>query len=354
MSSILVSKNDVALSRFIPRWLYQNKNSSAIYFVGVVFSVLGFFIAILVSLLFPQLASVEVTSYPLFGAISLNPDQTYRLCLGALILIYGGIGIYSYFNEDKRKKFISRVPFRFVIGLALVLWDILGTKLLALPQPFFPGPSKILESFLMEGAYIFENTLYSLRLYTLGFTLGVIFGVGTGILIGWFPKVYYWVFPVLKITGVIPAVAWMPFALTLLPTPLSAAAFLIVICAWFPVAFLTAQGIASTPRIHFEAAKTLGAKTPYLVFHVAIPHAMPQIFTGISSANGFAFTTLVMSEMMGQPGGLGYYINASKVWSAYYKVFAAIFVMAILFSAIMKVIGAIQNRVLRWQRGLVK
>ena len=76
--------------------------------------------------------------------------------------------------------------------------------------------------------------------------------------------------------------------------PFSAAAFLIVICAWFLVAFLTAQGIAGTPKVYFEVAKTLGAKTPYLVFHVAIPHAMPQIFTGISTANGFAFTTLVI------------------------------------------------------------
>jgi NitT/TauT family transport system permease protein len=246
------------------------------------------------------------------------------------------------------------VSFRFAIGLALAAWDILGTKLLLLPQPFFPGPARIVESFLAEGDYILQNTLYSLRLFTVGFLVGVAFGVGTGILIGWFPRVYYWVFPVLKITGVIPAVAWMPFALTLFPTPFSAAAFLIVICAWFPVAFLTAQGIQSTPRALFETARTLGAKTPHLVFHVVIPHAMPQIFTGISTANGFAFTTLVMSEMMGQPGGLGYYINASKVWSAYYKVFAAIIVMAILFSLIMHGIGLIQRNVLRWQRGLTK
>ena len=61
---------------------------------------------------------------------------------------------------------------------------------------------------------------------------------------------------------------------------------------------------------------------------------MPQIFTGINTACAFAFTTLVMAEMMGQPGGLGYYINLSKVWSAYYKVFVAIIVMAILFSLI--------------------
>ncbi|NLL77582.1 MAG: ABC transporter permease [Clostridiales bacterium] len=317
-------------------------------------SVAGFLAAIFVNLFFKQVAEIEINTYPINSSVSLTADQAYRFVLLGLILIYIAAAVYSYRNEERRKKFLSRVPFRFVIGLTVALWDILGTKLLLLPQPFFPGPSRIIESFLMEGDYIFQNTLYSLRLFTVGFTLGVAFGVGTGILIGWFPKVYYWIYPVLKITGVIPAVAWMPFALTLLPTPFWAAVFLIVICAWFPVAFLTAQGIASTPKIHFEVAGTLGAKTPYLVLHVAIPHAMPQIFTGISSANGFAFTTLVMSEMLGQPGGLGYYINASKVWSAYYKVFAAIIVMAVLFSAIMKVIGAIQNRVLRWQRGLVK
>jgi NitT/TauT family transport system permease protein len=90
------------------------------------------------------------------------------------------------------------------------------------------------------------------------------------------------------------------------------------------------------------------------VFRVAIPHAMPQIFGGISMANGFMFTTLVMSEMMGQPGGLGYYIQLSRVWSAYYKVFAAILIMAVLFSIILYIISLVQNRVLRWQKGLVK
>lgn len=334
---------------------YQQGNISGIRYVGLTAATIaGFLVAILVSLFFPQVATLDSVAYPISETVSITANQTYRLVLLFIVLLYIGIALFSSRDIDRREKFLSRVPFRFAIGLVVALWDILGTKLLLLPQPFFPGPSRIIESFLIEGGYILNNTLYSLRLFTVGFTVGVAFGVGTGILIGWFPKVYYWVYPVLKITGVIPAVAWMPFALTLFPTPFSAAAFLIVICAWFPVAFLTAQGIASTPRVHFEVAKTLGANTSYLVFRVAIPHAMPQIFTGISTANGFAFTTLVMSEMMGQPGGLGYYINASKVWSAYYKVFAAIIVMAILFSAIMKIIGRIQGYVLRWQRGLVK
>jgi NitT/TauT family transport system permease protein len=317
-------------------------------------SVAGFAIAIGANFWFPQIAAVKITPYVVFHGVTLDINQTYRFVLGLLIAFYLGIAVYSWFDPDRRKQFIKRVLFRFVIGLVLALWDILGTKLLLLPQPFFPGPARIIEPFLMEGAYIWRNVMYSLQLFTVGFTIGVVFGVGTGILIGWFPRVYYWVYPVLKISGVIPAVAWMPFALTLLPTPFAAAAFLIVICTWFPIASLTAAGISSTPRIHFEVAKTLGARTPYLIFHVAIPHAMPNIFTGIGTANAFSFITLVMAEMMGQPGGLGYYINASKVWSAYYKVFAAILVMAILFSLIMYAIGLIQQSVLRWQKGLLK
>ncbi|AGC68959.1 putative nitrate/sulfonate/bicarbonate ABC transporter permease protein [Thermoclostridium stercorarium subsp. stercorarium DSM 8532] len=327
--------------------------SPARWWLSFSITLAGFAAAIAVNLFVRQIADVEIKTYTVAG-FNLTFNTLYRLVIGAVILLYAAVGIYSYFDPDRKAKFASRAPFRFVMGIVLAVWDILGTKLLLLPQPFFPGPAKILEPFLIEPDFILENTLYSLKLYFAGFSLGVILGVGTGILIGWFPKVYYWLYPVLKMTGVIPSVAWMPFALTLFPTPFMAAVFLIVICGWFSIASLTAQGIQSTPKALFEVARTLGAKTPYLVFHVAIPQAMPQIFTGISNANGFAFTTLVMAEMMGQPGGLGYYINLSKVWSAYYKVFAAILVMAVLFSLIMKIIGVIRSRVLRWQKGWVK
>ncbi len=338
--------------------LGKNIISDKQFILYALFTIAGLIAAIFVNHFFPQIADVKIKKYDvnflgLFPA-KLNITEAYSIVLWLIILIYAGVGVYSWFDNDRRKKFVKRAPFRFACGIALAVWDILGTKTLILPQPFFPGPSRILEAPLMEGGYIFENILYSLRLFTAGFVSGVVLGIVTGVLIGWFPKVYYWVSPVLKITGVIPAVAWMPFALTLFPTPFLAAVFLIVICAWFPVAYLTAQGISSTQKVYYEVAKTLGARTPYLVFRVAIPNALPQIFTGISTANAFAFTTLVISEMMGQPGGLGYYINASRVWSAYYKVFAAIIIMAILFSLIMRGIGMIQSWMLRWQRGIVK
>ncbi len=318
----------------------EGKTSNLSYLFRALFSLLGFTAAEIICLTVPD--SQE------------GNDTVYRFLLVGLIVVYSGIALFSWFQEDRRAKFIGRAPFRFAMGIVLALWDLLSTKLNILPLPFFPGPSKVTSAFLEDFNFLLTNTYYSLRLFFLGFVAGILLGVGTGILIGWFARVNYWVFPLLKLTGVIPAVAWMPFALTVLPTSFLAGVFLIAICAWFPVAFMTAQGMAGTHKVYFEVAKTLGAKQSYLLFHVALPNAVPQIFTGISTANGLAFTTLVVSEMMGAKGGLGYYINWAKAWSSYYKVYAAIIIMAVLFSLIMKGIGLIQKRLLVWQRGLLK
>lgn len=335
-------------------WGYRH---NGYYLLKILFTVSGFIAAIIINITVPQKAAVEFKTYILnaFGySFSITINDAYIFVLAVLILIYTVSGVLARRSKDKRKRYSKQAAFRFALGIALALWDIGGTKYQFFAQPFFPGPAQVIEAYLADGEYIVQNTLYSLRLYAAGFSSGVILGVGTGILIGWFPKVYYWVYPVLKITGVVPAVAWMPFALTLLPSSFTAAVFLIVICAWFQIAFLTAQGIQSTPKQSYEAARVLGSGQPGLIAHVAIPHAMPDIFTGISSANAMAFTTLVMSEMLGQPGGLGYYINQSKVWSAYYKVLAAIVIMAVLFSLINHLIGLVQKRTLRWQEGVLK
>ncbi len=321
---------------------------------NLILTISGFLISLLGNILIDQRApGVTFESFSI-GFARINANQFYQMILVIFIIYYLIQALLSLKNEKRRNTFLYKAKFRFAVGIALGILDLTGTKLKVLPQPFFPGPAEILEPFLSEGPFIFSNTLYSLRLYAVGVILGSLVGIGTGILIGWFDKAYYWISPVLNITGVIPSVAWMPFALTLLPTPFSAASFLIVICCWFPIASLTASGIQSTPKGQYEAAKILGGNTVYQLVHVAIPHAMPQIFTGISTANAYAFTTLVMAEMLGQPGGLGYYINLAKVWSAYYKIFAAIIIMAIVFSAILKAVKALENHVLRWQKGVLR
>jgi NitT/TauT family transport system permease protein len=117
---------------------------------------------------------------------------------------------------------------------------------------------------------------------------------------------------------------------------------------------MVANGITSTPKVYYEVARTLGANERYLLFHIAIPNAVPSIFMGISTATGLSFLTLIVSEMIGAKAGLGWYINWAKAWSAYDKVYASIVIMAVAFTIILAILNVTRNYFLRWQRGILK
>jgi NitT/TauT family transport system permease protein len=117
---------------------------------------------------------------------------------------------------------------------------------------------------------------------------------------------------------------------------------------------MMASGIIAPPRTSDEVAKTLGADEKFLLFRVAIPNAIPSVFTGIMTATAFSFTTLIVSEMVGAKAGLGFYINWAKGWGAYPKVYGAIIIIAVEFALILALIGTLRDSVLRWQKGILK
>jgi NitT/TauT family transport system permease protein len=239
-------------------------------------------------------------------------------------------------------------------GLFIMVLDLLTTKSNILKLPFFPGPAQIIEVLFVERSTLFICTVYSLRLFFAGLTCGVILGIATGVMIGWNKQWNYWLFPIVKVVGVIPPVAWIPIALVVFPTSFYAGIFLLSLTSWFSVAFMVAGGIASTPKAYFEVSRTLGANDRFLLFHVAIPNAVPNIFTGIATSAGMCFMTLVIIEMIGAKAGLGWYINWAKAWASYDKVYASIVIMGVAFCIILGVINIFRNYFLRWQKGTVR
>ena len=133
------------------------KKGNIKFILTIIFTISGFAAAITANLLIPQVSEkVKIEVYQV-GPIYATMNNAYTWVLAALIVLYTAIGVFSYFKKERRKKYRSRAPFRFAVGIALVLWDFLGTKIQALPQPFFPGPAGIIEAFLIEGDYIIQN-----------------------------------------------------------------------------------------------------------------------------------------------------------------------------------------------------
>ena len=59
----------------------------------------------------------------------------------------------------------------------------------------------------------------------------------------------------------------------------------------------------------------------------------------------------MIAEMLGVKSGLGWYMNWSKSWASYDKMFAALFVICIIFTVVTKSLEAVKRYVLRWQNG---
>lgn len=238
--------------------------------------------------------------------------------------------------------------------LMLGLWDLITLKLGWMPLFFFPGPGTVLQAMLDDRAKLLDCTYCSLVLLVSGYLTGVIAGVITGVLIGWFRILRYWGMPLLKLVGPIPATALVPLAMVLFTKAFLSGTTLIALAVWFPVTMLTISGIANVPVSYLDVARTMGAGRGYLIFRVAIPAALPSIFIGLFMGLGASFLTLIVAETVGVKNGLGWYLNWRKGAGDYAMVYAALLIMAVFFSGLMTLLFKVRDRVLGWQKGVIR
>jgi len=282
------------------------------------------------------------------------PTHYYPLLLFVMLgLGLLGAALYPFF-EGLRKRMRHLCPLLGVATMTAGLWELVTSCLGLLPLPYFPGPEGVFGSMVSDYKLLLDSTWHSLILLVSGYALGVAIALITGVTIGWFNHARYWGMPLLKVVGPIPATAWIPLAMVVSPSTVFSAIGLIALAVWFPVTMLTASGINNTRASYLDVARTLGARQTYLIFRVAIPAALPNIFIGLFMGLGTSFLTLVVAENVGVKSGLGWYVSWAQGWAEYGKVYGALIIMAGFFSSIMTVLFRVRDRVLVWQKGVIK
>ncbi|MBA2434785.1 MAG: ABC transporter permease subunit [Verrucomicrobiota bacterium] len=273
----------------------------------------------------------------------------------SVVLVLGLLGAgLQVFSPKLRDWMRQMCPILGVAVLAMAVWQLVTTCLGLLPMPYFPGPEGVLSALVDDRALLFDSTWHSLILLLGGYAIGTALALITGVTIGWFPHARYWGMPVLKVIGPIPATAWIPLAMVVAPSAIFSAVGLVALAVWFPVTMLTASGISNTRASYLDVARTLGAGRAYLIFRVAIPAALPNIFIGLFMGLGTSFLTLVVAETVGVKSGLGWYVAWAQGWAEYGKVYGALVIMAAFFSTIMTLLFRVRDRVLVWQKGVIK
>jgi NitT/TauT family transport system permease protein len=306
------------------------------------------------ALLVPIAACVVLAIHFFISRHQLSPGQYYWLFL--FILLGAGLAaaaLYPFFS-GLRERMQNLCPIFAAVILLLGLWEVITSGLRLLPLPYFPAPAAVLDSMINDRGLLFDSTWHSLVMLMSGYVLGVVVGLVSGVCIGWSSSIRYWGMPVLKVVGPIPATAWIPLAMVISPSTAVSSAALIALAVWFPVTMLTASGISNTRASYLDVARTLGAKESYLIFRVAIPAAMPNIFIGLFMGLGASFLTLVVAESVGVKSGLGWYVSWAQGWAEYGKVYGALVIMAGFFSSVMTLLFKVRDVVLVWQKGVIK
>lgn len=289
------------------------------------------------------------------------PDLTFQPLVNETALIWAVVGVALVLlglGGDRLGRVgrwtVERAPWFLVLGLGAVLWTVITAKTGWLPQPFFPTPQAMVEVFLYDTPKLFNSVWHSVWLLSKGFFFGAVAGFLIGIAMGWSKIASYWGLPLLRYIGPLPATAWLPLAFFIFPSSGSASVFLIAFSTAFPVAVLTWSGVAAVNRDYYEIARTLGASPWFLIRKVAIPAALPHVFVGLFMGLSTSFAVLVVAEMLGVEAGLGWYLQWAQGWAAYANMYAALLVMAAMCSGLITLTFRIRDRVLVWQKGVVR
>ena len=187
-----------------------------------------------------------------------------------------------------------------------------------------------------------------------GYAIGAAVGFLTGVSIGWSRSAGYWVHPVLRFIGPLPATAWLPIRLLHLPVELERQHVPDRAGDRLSGHGADLVGRASVNNAYYDVARTLGASRRFLVLKVAIPAALPHVFVGLFMGLGASFAVLVVAEMMGVKAGLGWYLQWAQGWAAYANMYAALIVMSLLCSGAITLLFRVRDRLLVWQKGVVK
>jgi NitT/TauT family transport system permease protein len=270
------------------------------------------------------------------------------VALAVAVLAVAGVRFTAF------RRLQRLAPWLVALALFFAVWEAVTAKLGWLPLPFFPPPQAIFEVFIDDWTRLVACVIGSFRLLATGYLVGAAIGFVVGVAIGWSRLASYWVHPVLRFIGPLPATAWLPLAFFVFPSSFSASIFLIALATGFPVTVLTWSGVAGVNSAYYDIARTLGANERFLVVKVAIPAAMPHVFVGLFMGLANSFAVLVVAEMLGVKAGLGWYMQWAQGWAAYANMYAALLIMACLCSGLITLLFRLRDRLLSWQRGLVR
>ena len=250
-----------------------------------------------------------------------------------------------------------------MVAFILFLWwavryfELLGlVGITTNPDLFVPTIGATWDAFLnlgfgdgYRGRSLWAHLGWSMMRMAVGVGAAIILGIAVGIAIGVSRKVKAAVDPVIEFYRPLPPLGYYTLLIVWFGIDETPKILLLFLAAFAPVVVGTEAGIRNVRRSWVDQALTLGASRSYIFRHVMLPAALPQIFASVRLAVGFAYTTLVASELVAATKGIGWMVLDASKFLRIDVIYVGIIVMVITALLLDRVIRAIEQRFVPWR-----
>ena len=165
---------------------------------------------------------------------------------------------------------------------------------------------------------------------------------------GYFPHASSVVNPFVEFYRPIPPLAYYTLLVLWLGINEGSKITLLFLAGFAPIFISCASGVKRINVDYLNASYMLGANKKQTFMNIIFPSALPDIFTGLRTAIGFEYTTLVAAEMVAAKQGIGWMVLDASNWLKSDVVFAGVIIMGITGILLNYIILILENRIVHW------
>ena len=234
--------------------------------------------------------------------------------------------------------------------LILLIWEIV-VRIHLLDARFFPTPSSVIEELvlLLQSGQLFVDIGWTLLRVVIGTLLGTIPGVILGILLGLSPIVRAFVQPAISALYPVPKIALFPLVMLIFGIGEASKWTIVAVAVFFQVFYSTLAGVVNIDRIYLDVASNFKASRWQTFCTIAIPGALPFIFTGFQLGIGMALIVVVIAENFGTQVGVGFMIWRSWQIFEVRDMYVGLIVVALMGYCFQLLLQRLQKTIIPWR-----
>lgn len=245
-------------------------------------------------------------------------------------------------RSHKILRWIPTVLIPFLVAALLEIFVRNGW----LPDYLFPAPSAIAAAIWDNRTELIQQSLRTLLSSLTGLLISAFAGISGALLLSSSKILERALYPYAAFFQTVPLIAIAPILVIWFgfgwPTVVAAS----VIASIFPVIANTVSGMWSTPQPLLDLFRLYGASRWRILLQLKLPHAVPQILTGLRIASGLAMIGAIVGEFIAG-GGLGGTIDSAKMQQRLDIVFAAVLIASFLGLFLIFLVNIFSSLVLR-------